>query len=77
MNWTQISSNWPSVFGALRTRFPYLSDDILKAADGDRRTLEVAIAREHDLTLAEAREALDEWLMGAPGTGGTMVNVAA
>ncbi len=64
MKWSEVTSNWPSVFASLKARFPYLTDDILLAADGQRRALELAIANEHDLSKAEAREAVDEWLEG-------------
>ncbi|WP_224814889.1 hypothetical protein [Hasllibacter sp. MH4015] len=64
MKWNDVTANWPSVFASLKARFPYLTDDILIAADGQRRALEVAIANEHDLSHSEAREALDDWLEG-------------
>lgn len=66
MKWTDISTNLPSAFTRLKSEFPYLEASSMPLVVRQRATFEAYLADRHDLTLLEAHDALDDFLMLAP-----------
>lgn len=64
MQQKDLRDDWPALFPSLQAQFPKLSDDALDRIDGDRERLEHEIAKRHDMTAAEAREAVADWMVG-------------
>ena len=62
MDWHELSANWDSMFGRLKRRFPGIARARLSEAPRDRRVLTHHIADMHELTLHEARDALEEFM---------------
>lgn len=63
MSWSQFLDHWSVGSRLLTDAFRYLDRDAIARFRGDRSRLVAYIAASHDLTVAEAREALDDWLM--------------
>lgn len=62
MPWTHVLACWPYLLKQLGRDFPYLEHAALERFRGDRAKMEVYLAETHDLTLTEARDALEDWL---------------
>jgi hypothetical protein len=62
MPWAHVLASWPNLVEHLCDDFQYLQIAALRRFRGDRRKMELYLAETHDLTVAEAREALDDWL---------------
>ncbi|SMX31163.1 hypothetical protein [Octadecabacter ascidiaceicola] len=62
MSWTQARALWPQLSASLCQRFRHLNPTAMARFRGDRAKLNLYLAQTHDLTLAEAAQALDDWL---------------
>jgi hypothetical protein len=62
MPWAHVLASWPNLVEHLCDDFQYLQITALRRFRGDRRKMELYLAETRDLTVAEAREALDDWL---------------
>lgn len=62
MPWTHVLACWPHLLTHLRADFKHLELGALRRFRGDREKMEIYLAETHDLTVLEARAALDEWL---------------
>lgn len=62
MTWNTARAHWPQLLEQLCHDFNHLELTALRRFRGDRTKMETYLAETHDLTLAEAHEALEEWL---------------
>ena len=62
---TRIVANWALCLPDVLLAFPHASPSELLASRGDRRIVVAHLAHTHDLTLAEAREGLDDAVLRA------------
>lgn len=63
MNWADLQKNWTSVVDLIVLHFPYTERLELLKLDGDLTTFARYLAEAHDLTLKEALEAVDLYLL--------------
>lgn len=61
MDWNDLTTNFETYIGRLKTRFPNM-DESATAALGDRDAIVKHIAQKHDLTQFEADREMDDWL---------------
>lgn len=62
MPWDRVMTNWLQLVEPLVHDFPHMSKIPLWRFRGDRQKLVVYLAETHDLTHAEADEALTDWV---------------
>ena len=62
MPWDHVLARWPNLADHLCADFKHLEENALRRFRGDRAKLVIYLAETHDLTGAEAAEALDHWL---------------
>ena len=62
MTWTTVLAQWPHLLDHLCKDFAHLEIAALRRFRGDRTKMETYLAETHDLTLAEARDVLEDWL---------------
>ena len=62
MSWTTAMARWPDLLEQMCKDFTYLELGALERFRGDREKLELYLAEAHDLTIAEARQTLSDWL---------------
>ena len=60
--WADLTSNWGQTFFLLQTRFPYLNAERAEALCKDRVEFEGYLAQSHNLSQAEAHEAIEDFL---------------
>lgn len=63
MTWTEMQNQQPAILDRLCADFRHLNSLILKRSRDDWTALVVYFARTYDLTVSEAGETLDDWLM--------------
>ncbi|KPP91193.1 MAG: hypothetical protein HLUCCA08_17860 [Rhodobacteraceae bacterium HLUCCA08] len=63
MPWTHVLADWPRIAHRLCRDFRHLEEAALRRFRGDRDKLVIYLADTHDLTLAEAAETLEDWLL--------------
>jgi len=63
MTWETLISNWTAAQQMARHRFRWLEEDALRFVQNDIAKFAEHLAATHDLTLAEAREEVENWLM--------------
>ncbi len=61
MSLTPVLPPWPQHLDQLCQRFRHLEISALKRLSGDPQRLATYLAHRHDLTIAEAGEALEDW----------------
>ncbi len=66
MNWTDLNQNWLEGYTALCCAFPNLEQSAMPFLKGDQERFEGYLAATHDMTLQEAREALEAFLQDSP-----------
>jgi hypothetical protein len=64
MRWQQVAASWPSFVQVISSRWSRLDPAKLAEMNGDRDRFEAHLSSSHDLTRAEAREAVEVWLIG-------------
>ena len=62
MPWDHVLASWPNLADHLCADFKHLEETAVRRFRGDRTKLVIYLAETHDLTEAEAAEALDQWL---------------
>lgn len=62
MPWAHVLASWPNLIDHLCDDFRHLEASALRRFRGDRAKMETYLAETHDLTEAEAAEALENWL---------------
>ncbi|MCF2870623.1 hypothetical protein L0664_06060 [Octadecabacter sp. G9-8] len=62
MPWAHVLASWPNLIEHLCYDFRHLEVTAMRRFRGDRARMEMYLAETHDLTVAEAGEALDNWL---------------
>lgn len=62
MPWTEAFERWVQLRAEFCAEFPFLDRVAIKRFRGDYHALTEYLANTHDLTLAEATEALEDWL---------------
>lgn len=62
MDWHELSANWEHLVSRLQRRFPRLDRTSLSEPPRDSRELTHHIAEMHELTVTEARDALQDFL---------------
>lgn len=62
MPWKMIEANWCNYAEDFVARFPATDTEAVTALAGSLKGLREYLAIAHDLTLAEAGEAVDSWL---------------
>lgn len=62
MNWHELSANWDNMVSRLEGRFPRIDRSQLAGRPRDSRALARHIADSHELTVTEAREALQDFI---------------
>lgn len=63
MSWTLALISWSDLLDQLCNTFNHLDRNALIRFRGNRAQMNLYLAETHDLTLAEASEALDDWLV--------------
>lgn len=63
MTWHHIEANWSFWRTRLLDRFPYLCAQGLNDCKADRIKFEFLLAHTHDLTMTEARSAVEDFLL--------------
>ena len=62
MTWTDIRRSQPDILKDLKRDFPHLKTFTLRRGGADWVALVVSFAAAHELTFAEGREILQDWL---------------
>ncbi|MCR9124648.1 MAG: CsbD family protein [Rhodobacteraceae bacterium] len=62
MNWDQIAGEWKNYLGKAKSEWGQLTDDELRAAEGDRERLEGLIQKKYGDSKEDARRKVDQWL---------------
>ncbi|MCW1950858.1 MAG: hypothetical protein KIH44_005770 [Octadecabacter sp.] len=62
MSRTHALADWPHLSKRLCNHFRHLNPAAMARFRGNRAKLNLYLAQTHDLTLAEASQALDDWL---------------
>ncbi|MBB94016.1 MAG: hypothetical protein CML68_05335 [Rhodobacteraceae bacterium] len=62
MYWSDLTQNWSLWFSRFKAQFPNLDDASMPFLKLDRSRFEAHLAETHDMTLNEAREAVDGFL---------------
>ena len=62
MTWMDVTRNWNTYLRALAQWFPHVDTAALGAIKGETGKRDHMLAKSHDLTIDEAREALDDFL---------------
>lgn len=63
MTWETLISNWTAAQQMARQRFQWLEEDAMRFVQHDMTKFAEHIAATHDLTMAEAMEAVEDWLV--------------
>ena len=63
MNWSDLTRDWANSYRALRAEFPQLEASAMPFLKGDQDRFESYLAATHDMSLIEAQNALDDFLM--------------
>lgn len=68
MAWKQLFENWADALPRIMARYPHVDPVALRRYRGNRSLFVAYLAATHDLTLAEAGEAVEDMLarFGAP-----------
>ncbi len=66
MNWTDLTRNWGESYAALCREFPNLEKSAMPFLKGDQDRFESYLAATHDMSLEDARKALDAFLENRP-----------
>jgi hypothetical protein len=62
MTWTDIEHRWTDLIDHIRERWPETAAEHLHAIAGDRARFTDYLAEVHELTWAEAADAIEVWL---------------
>ncbi|QEW20559.1 hypothetical protein LA6_002758 [Marinibacterium anthonyi] len=62
MYWSDLTQNWSLWFSRFKAQFPNLDDASMPFLKLDRNRFEAHLAETHDMTLNEAREAVNGFL---------------
>ena len=62
MHWSDLTQNWGLWFSRLKDQFPNLDDGSMPFLKLDRDRFEAHLAQTHDITLNEARDAVEGFL---------------
>lgn len=62
MTWDEIETSWHDLVDRIIDQWPSMSADRVMAIAGDRNSFTRYIAESHDLTIAEATEAVELWM---------------
>jgi hypothetical protein len=62
MDWHELSANWDTMVTRLQTRFPRIDRSRLSDPPRDSRALTNHLADVHELSVEEARAALDDFM---------------
>jgi hypothetical protein len=62
LTWSDLTQNWAHWFEQLKNRFPNLDDASMPFLKQDRNRFESHLAATHDMTLDEARDAVEGFL---------------
>ncbi len=62
MHWSDLTQNWSLWFTRFKSQFPNLDDASMPFLKLDRARFEAHLAETHDMTLNEAREAVEGFL---------------
>lgn len=62
MHWSDMTQNWSVWFSRFKTQFPNLDEASMPFLKLDRGRFEAHLAETHDMTVHEAREAVDGFL---------------
>ncbi|MGP6088358.1 hypothetical protein [Antarctobacter jejuensis] len=62
MDWHELSANWDNMVSRLEGHFPRIDRSRLAERPRDSRALTHHIADMHELTVSEAREALQDFI---------------
>ncbi len=63
MHWSEIEARWADLIDHIRERWPETAHETLHAIAGDRDRFTDYLAEVHELTWAEAAEAIEMWLI--------------
>jgi hypothetical protein len=63
MTWLDLTRNWAVSYGLLQEHFPNLEKSAMPFVKQDQGRFENYLAATHDLTIQEARDALDTVLV--------------
>ena len=63
MVWSEIAAAWHGLADAILEQWPEMSAERLSAVAGDRAAFAHYLAEAHDLTLSEATEAIEDWIL--------------
>ena len=63
MAWTEIETRWSELIDHITERWPETVAERLQAIAGDRVKFTDYLAEAHDLTWAEAADAIESWLV--------------
>lgn len=63
MTWKEIETAWHELVDGILAQWPAMSCERVLAIAGDRAEFTRYIAESHDLTMSEAAEALDMWMI--------------
>ncbi len=61
MTWETLISNWNAA--QAMARFPWLEEDAMRFVHQDQEKFAQHLAASHDLTLAEAMDEIENWLL--------------
>ena len=64
MNWTDVQSAWMEFADQILARWPELHGEKLVEIAGDRTAFAGYLSNSHDLTLSEASEVIETWILG-------------
>ena len=63
MTWSELTQDWATSYKALQGAFPNLEPSAMPFLKGDQDRFESYLAATHDMSLIEAQNALDDFLM--------------
>jgi hypothetical protein len=62
MSWKEVETAWHDLVDRILAQWPEASAERVMALAGDRKAFTTYIAERHDLTLAEAADAIEMWM---------------
>lgn len=63
MNWLDLTRNWAESYKLLQARFPNLETSAMPFVKLDQARFESYLAAQHGMSLNEARDAFDEFVL--------------
>lgn len=63
MRWTEVETAWNNLTNSILEQWPEMSAAKLAEVAGDREAFALYISRTYDLTVNEASEAIEDWLL--------------